>query len=73
MYLWLIIASAGEQRKNPKKITQILRKVIGSVIKKGFPEEEDVAHSTRFRNFFLFSYERDKYRKMTSHIVPRKS
>ena len=28
-------ARAGEQRKNPKKITQILGRVIDSVIKKG--------------------------------------
>ena len=41
--------------KNPKKITQILRKVIGSVIKKGFPGEGNVADSTHFRTL-LFSY-----------------
>ena len=45
-------ARADEQRKNPN-ITQILGKVISSVIKKGFLEEGDVADGTHFRTFIV--------------------
>ena len=60
------------KEKNPKMITQILGKMIGSVIKMGFFEEGDVADSTDFITSICLVTKEINTKKMISHIVLRK-
>ena len=57
MYLWLMLLEQANKEKYPQKITQILGKVIGSVIIKG-SLKKGMQQVAPISELLLFSYER---------------